>query len=285
MSDLKDQIASVTATEPLPVIEPVVQQPEVTSPASGTGNQTGDSGDDRPLKNFQAEFTRKLQQQEQAARERFDRIEQLLTQRNAAPTVAPAAPAQTLNTMSVAELETALGSPQLTLQQRAIVESELRTRVASKVANDTIQTYERQRVENQDREEATREALDLYPILRPGNEDSPFYRAVDAELTRRRNTYGKNPTDILDAANRVAKRMNVQSAARPFGGGYVAGGRTGAPAQGQVEETISDASFNKMAEKYSRALPRKSDGTQRQFNAENIKARARQYTERFGGGR
>lgn len=219
------------------------------------------------------EFNRKLAAAQQAQRQELENFKNEVLQ--AVRGTASAAPVKsepkTVSDYPTDQLETMLSNPQATPTQKAVIQAELTKRAADSAVDAKLGAYERTRTVKEESVKATREAIDTYPLLT--DKTSAFHAAVDAELSRRRAMYGNFPTDILDAANVVARRMNVQP--RTVASGFVAGGRS-APVETETQgPVIGDETYNRLASRLQDALP-----PGKTFDPKKIQERAQNYRNR-----
>lgn len=275
MSDLREQINGVTGgASPTPG-----DGGGATTPASSGGNQDVTSGGgDRPIENAVAEFNRKLKEQREQFQSQLrstkdEILGAIRGSQGAAPSRPPGTP-RPMSDYSVAELETLQANPQLTADQKQIIFSELTIRRARETTREEIGAYDRTQRLQGARAEANAEAMRLYPTL--GEEASAFSQNVDAELTRRQAVNGKTPTEVLDAANAVARAMGV----RPEDGrqrGFVAGGG-GAPAPAAQANPLPDDVVANVSQRLQRALP-----AGKKFDTKVIQEQTAQIFKKFGG--
>ena len=286
MAGLGEQIQSVTGGV-APIESTVVEAGggAATNPAPEGGQSSGNEGAapaDRPAQNYAAEFNRKLEKARNDFQSQLAQTEQRLLAAlrggNPAPaaTASAAAPAQkgTLAEYSDADLAALQQNPALNPQQRAIIDGELNLRRSRNAIREELGAYDRNQKLGAARANAVTQALNMYPTLT--NPDSPFAQAVDAELANRQALYGETPTEVLDAANAVARRMGV----RPEDGaqrGFVAGSGS-APAPSNNLKPLDDATVNHISSRLAGALP-----PGKTFDAARIQERTAGYVKKYGG--
>lgn len=284
MAGLGEQINSVTGGV-APTSESGADESAAVNTAPEGGQSSGNENaapDNRPAQNYAAEFNRKLEK----ARNEFANQLQVTEQRilaamkgsNAAAPVPAATPqAQQKGTLAEytdAELAALQQNPALNPQQRAIIDGELNLRRSRSAIREELSAYDRSQKLGAARANSVNQALGMYPSLR--DISSPFAQAVDAELTQRQSLYGETPTEVLDAANAVARRMGV----RPEEGaqrGFVAGSGS-APAPGRKAMPLDDATINHISSRLAGALP-----PGKQFDTARIQERTAEYVKKYGG--
>lgn len=279
--------------------EPTPQEP----PASGAGEQPGIGEEgkigDRDAKNVIAEVTRKVGKQlGDQMQGMFDDLASKLGQpaqapaKPAAPAAAPVPGAQIpISDYSTTDLNAALQLPTLTPQGRQVIQQELSKRQLDETVDQKLEARDRQRLVQQEAQSAAQQAVNVYPAL--ANEESAFYKQVDAELGKRRAQFGEHPGDVFDVANRVAQQMGVEARATravtqtPF----IAGGHNpNAPATGDRKpgrRELSDDKIDSIGSALQHVLPRGTDGKPRKFDRKRIQGHSKKYSDQehlYSGG-
>lgn len=255
-----------------------------TSAAGGSNQPGSDKEHEQRVENLRREYERKLAKSEEKFLSKLQEMERKLESK-LTPTSQPAVK-NSVADYSTQELETMLGNVQLTPVQRTVIQNELTARTVRDVTKQTIQaeTY-RTRIE-QAKQAVRQQALSEYPAL--SDADSEFYSAVDAELSNRRAMFGEQPTDVLDAANAVARRMGVAPVIRRSVNSDIAGGGNNGPGGNggnrRLKYELSDERRAAIAERLSEALP-----SGKKFDDKKLKERSRAYAENthlygIGGG-
>jgi len=273
--DLKSQIDSVKDSVSLPDENESIGDSN-PDPEPTPGDESGDKEGDRPLKNLQAEFNRKLDKQAREMKQFQTEVLQAIKGTPAKPVESKPEGVKTVRDYTTVELRAMSANPQATPQQRATIEEELQIRTAKEESRRTYYELNRERDIAEARKQATVEALGSYAAL--SNEESQFYKSVDSELTARRTRYGEHPTDILDAANAVAKRMGIKPSGR-YTGGFVAPGRGTSPDPDRTdsETSMGDDKISRISGRLAHALPKGKT-----FDPKVIKQRAADYERKYG---
>jgi len=174
--------------------------------------QKGDEGSDpdqksgRTIENVRGETLRKMKQYQDEISAELQALREELKQGYGVPTqqTAPASQPQTLDDMSVQQLETM--RDQVPEDQRPAFDQYLLERKVSERVDNKLNEFQT-RTQNQHAEQQYNEtALDRWPALR--DKTSALYRATDRILGEM-GEHAKSPRAVLDAANEAGLELGL----------------------------------------------------------------------------
>jgi len=297
---LQDDLAgvnpSVSPTESESQKDDITPDPVAGNPGSTDDDLIGD----RPVRNLQREFDRKMENQERNFRQQLtDMGTRIVAElKTAAPAPAPppapapapgpsATESEPVETKpyTTATLQKMLRNPAINTKQKDVIDKAIAARTGSPaptqqaapvddlraVVRDVVSEDTRNRRAQDFDRNSRQEAMDRFPAL--ADKESEFFRAVSTELDSIRDYRGQTSGDVLDAANRVAGELGVSARQTP-GRSFVAPGGTRRPHVTEDEPgefALTSESFDDVAHGLRNAMPIK-EGKRVEFNKKQIMA-------------
>lgn len=277
------------------------QQAQTATPAVTDGSSAG--GEGRTQENSHAELSRKykklsgqINELAESMKLLVERSQQVAPQQarfdggfapsQTAPQVAsPYGAPRLLVKFTDEQLNESLRGGGLSPVQQEQVRTELSLRDRERWFDHQFATRERQQRVSDLKKKSDKAADDAYPALR--EPESDFSRRVEAELQEQRRLVGEQPTERLDAANRVALQMGVRST-RVYAPGYVApadgGDRPTEQRKQKTEPLLTDGKISELERKFASTMPYDVDPktgmpVRRKFNTKRIRESSQQYAE------
>jgi len=209
MSRLDDAANSVPAGEP--AIEPDLEVTDPNPDPESTGEQDiGDKGEDgegRSLENVRAEFQRKMERMQETNAQIAAELTALRAERTApAPQPAPTKEPQTLDEMSLTQLETM--RPTVPEDQKDAFDQYLIGRKVKDGVREGLSEFRTEHSYQQSEQKANEQAFSRWPQLH--DKASQFYSITNRILKDMGQTADNNPQAVLHAANEAGLELNVR---------------------------------------------------------------------------
>lgn len=210
MSRLDEAAKAVPAGEP--ATEPNLEVTDPNPDPEPTGDQgVGDKGDDddkgRSLENVRAEFQRKMERQQETNAQMAAELQALRNERAApAPTPVPVKEPQTLDEMSLAQLETM--RPTVPDEQKDQFDQYLIGRKVKDGVRDGLSEFRTEHTYQQTEQKSNEQAFSRWPLLH--DKASQFYSITNRILQDMGPMADTNPQAVLHAANEAGLELDVR---------------------------------------------------------------------------
>ncbi len=251
----------------------------VLAPTPDGGKVPDVKSDDRPVQNVRGELLRKQSESEQRILAQLTQLANTVASLANKPT-SVASGEKTLDEMSVDELKAlkakVVGNPDIPAEKKAEFEEYYTDRKVADRVNSTLNKFQESEKVGSERKRANQLAVDRYPQLL--DRTSEMRLEVTKRLDAMDQNYHKyNPRIVLNIAEDVAGDLGVapRTVKGARGGSAPSSvNRSQKPTTSKaVEGTMTEAEYNKIAEKLRHAAPKGG------FKKDRVLQRSAEYAE------